>query len=80
LGYFLRFIRLLFLFKFDAIKKRGEQINLRNTLSWLKTKIQDLLRSVAERFNSRLNEFGGETVMIRGCKEVKLHLVLGVIA
>jgi len=55
LGYFLRFIRLLFLFKFHAIKKRGEQINLRNTISWLKTKIQvDLFRSAAERFDSRL--------------------------
>lgn len=38
-------------------------------------------RSAAERFNSRLKgEFGGETVMVRGHKKVKLHLMFGVIA
>jgi len=38
-------------------------------------------RSAAERFNSRLKgEFGGETVMVRGHKKVKLHLLFGVIA
>lgn len=38
-------------------------------------------RSVAERFNGRLKgEFGGETVMVRGYKKVKLHLMFGVIA
>lgn len=38
-------------------------------------------RTVAERFNSRLKgEFGGETVMVRGHKKVKLHLMFGVIA
>jgi len=38
-------------------------------------------RTVAERFNSRLKgEFGGETVMVRGYKKVKLHLMFGVIA
>jgi len=37
-------------------------------------------RTVAERFNSRLKcEFGGNTVMVRGYKKVKLHLMLGVI-
>ena len=38
-------------------------------------------RTSAERFNSRLKgEFGGETVMVRGHKKVKLHLMFGVIA
>lgn len=38
-------------------------------------------RTAAERFNSRLKgEFGGETVMVRGHKKVKLHLMFGVIA
>jgi len=38
-------------------------------------------RTVAERFNSRLKgEFGGKTVMVRGYKKVKLHLMFGVIA
>lgn len=38
-------------------------------------------RTAAERFNSRLKgEFGGETVMVRGYKKVKLHLMFGVIA
>jgi hypothetical protein len=38
-------------------------------------------RSASERFNSRLKgEFGGETVMVRGYKKVKLHLMFGVIA
>jgi len=38
-------------------------------------------RTAAERFNSRLKgEFGGETVMVRGHKKVKLHLMFGVLA
>jgi len=38
-------------------------------------------RTVAERFNSRLKEeFGGCTVMVRGAKKVRLHLMFGVIA
>lgn len=38
-------------------------------------------RTVAERLNSRLKgEFGGESVMVRGAKKVKLHLMFGVIA
>jgi len=38
-------------------------------------------RTATERFNSRLKgEFGGETVMVRGHKKVKLHLMFGVIA
>lgn len=38
-------------------------------------------RSVAERTNSRLKcDFGGETVMVRGAKKVKQHLMFGVIA
>jgi len=38
-------------------------------------------RTAAERFNSRLKgEFGGETVMVRGYRKVKLHLMFGVIA
>jgi Transposase DDE domain len=38
-------------------------------------------RSAAERFNSRLKgEFGGESVMVRGYRKVKLHLMFGVIA
>jgi Transposase DDE domain/Transposase domain (DUF772) len=38
-------------------------------------------RTVAERFNSRLKEeFGGSTVMVRGAKNVGLHLMFGVIA
>ncbi len=38
-------------------------------------------RSASERFNSRLKgEFGGETVMVRGAKKVKLHLMFGVVA
>jgi hypothetical protein len=38
-------------------------------------------RTVAERFNSRLQEeFGGGNVMVRGGKKVGLHLMFGVIA
>lgn len=38
-------------------------------------------RTVAERLSSRLKgEFGGESVMVRGAKKVKLHLMFGVIA
>jgi rubrerythrin len=38
-------------------------------------------RSVAERTNSRLKgEFGGESVMVRGYKKVKLHLMFGIVA
>jgi hypothetical protein len=38
-------------------------------------------RTAAERFNSRLKgEFGGEPVMVRGYRKVKLHLMFGVIA
>lgn len=38
-------------------------------------------RTVSERANSRLKEeFGGDNVMVRGAKKVKLHLMLGVIA
>jgi hypothetical protein len=38
-------------------------------------------RSVAERFNSRLQEaFGGANVMVRGAEKVRLHLMFGVIA
>jgi hypothetical protein len=38
-------------------------------------------RTVAERLNSRLKcEFGGKTVMVRGYKKVKLHLMFGIIA
>jgi len=38
-------------------------------------------RTASERFNSRLkDEFGGRTVMVRGDKKVKLHLMFGVIA
>jgi IS5 family transposase len=38
-------------------------------------------RTVAERSNSRLKgDFGGETVMVRGYKKVKLHLMFGIIA
>lgn len=38
-------------------------------------------RTTSERFNSRLKgEFGGETVMVRGDKKVKLHLMFGVVA
>lgn len=36
---------------------------------------------VQDSGNSRLKgEFGGETVMVRGYKKVKLHLMFGVIA
>jgi len=38
-------------------------------------------RSAAERTNSRLKgEFGGETVMVRGHKKVRLHLMFGIVA
>jgi hypothetical protein len=38
-------------------------------------------RTVAERFNSRLQEeFGAGNVMVRGAEKVKLHLMFGVIA
>jgi hypothetical protein len=38
-------------------------------------------RTAAERCNSRLKcEFGGETVMVRGHKKVKLHLMFGIVA
>ena len=38
-------------------------------------------RTAAERFNSRLkDEFGGRTVMVRGFKKVRQHLMFGVIA
>jgi len=38
-------------------------------------------RTVSERFNSRLKEeLGGKNVRVRGHEEVKLHLMLGVIA
>jgi hypothetical protein len=38
-------------------------------------------RSVAERFNSRLQEaFGGANVMVRGAEKVRPHLMFGVIA
>ncbi|MBM4285087.1 MAG: transposase, partial [Deltaproteobacteria bacterium] len=38
-------------------------------------------RTVAERFYSRLKEeFGGDTVLVRGAQKVGLHLMLGVIA
>ena len=38
-------------------------------------------RSVAERTNIRLKrDFGGETVMVRGARKVKLHLMFGIIA
>ena len=38
-------------------------------------------RTVAERFNSRLQEeFGGSNVMVRGAQKVMLHLMFGVIA
>jgi len=38
-------------------------------------------RTVAERTNSRLKcDFGGETVMVRGARKVKLHLMFGIIA
>jgi hypothetical protein len=37
-------------------------------------------RTVAERINGRLKEeFGGDNVMVRGAKEVRLHLMFGVI-
>jgi len=38
-------------------------------------------RSVAARFNGRLKEeFGASTIMVRGAKKVRLHLMFGVIA
>jgi transposase len=38
-------------------------------------------RSASERANARLKEeFGGDNVMVRGAKKVKLHLMFGVIA
>ncbi|MEK6712756.1 MAG: transposase [Nitrospirota bacterium] len=38
-------------------------------------------RTVAERFNARLkDEFGGRSVMVRGAKKVRMHLMFGVIA
>lgn len=38
-------------------------------------------RSAAERFNGRLKEeFGGRNVMVRGAKNVMLHLMFGVIS
>jgi len=38
-------------------------------------------RTVADRFYSRLKEeFGGDTVMVRGAQKVRLHLMFGIIA
>ena len=38
-------------------------------------------RSASERANARLKEeFGGDNIMVRGAKKVKLHLMFGVIA
>ena len=39
------------------------------------------VRTVAERFNSRLKEgFGAGNVMVRGVAKVSLHLMFGIIA
>jgi len=48
---------------------------------WRLQKLSYNERSAVERFNSMLKgEFGGETVMVRSYKKVKLHLMFGVIA
>jgi len=54
----LRFIRLLFCYNFVQSKQtEGERMNLRDTISWLKTKIQvDLFSHVEECVSDPLTE------------------------